>query len=105
MAAAFFNQLADPERARAISAGTRAGRDVDPKVREVMNEAGIDLGQPLSRQLNGCVAMAAGNLVTMDATTTSRSMPGSGPRIGRSGTRADRTWIACARSGTRSGAA
>ena len=36
MAAAFFNQLADPERARAISAGTRAGRSVDPKVREVM---------------------------------------------------------------------
>ena len=65
MAAAFFNQLADPERARAISAGTRAGRDVDPKVREAMTEAGIDLGQPLSRQLNGCVAMAAGNLVTM----------------------------------------
>lgn len=65
MAAAFFNRHADPERARAISAGTRAGRDVDPKVREAMKEAGIDLGQPLSRQLNGCVAMAAGNLVTM----------------------------------------
>jgi arsenate reductase len=65
MAAAFFNQLADPERARAISAGTRAGRSVDPEVREAMREAGIDLGEPLSRQLNGCVAMAAGNLVTM----------------------------------------
>ncbi|HYU42460.1 MAG TPA: arsenate reductase ArsC [Vicinamibacteria bacterium] len=65
MAAAFFNEIADPERARAISAGTRAGRTVDPKVREAMKEAGIDLGEPLSRQLNACVAMAAGNLVTM----------------------------------------
>jgi arsenate reductase len=63
MAAAFFNQLADPERARSPRPG--AGRAVDPKVREAMNEAGIDLGEPLPRQLNGSVATVAGNLVTM----------------------------------------
>jgi arsenate reductase len=65
MAAAFFNRLADPRQARAISAGTRAGRSVDPKVRESMGELGIDLGEALSRQLNPSVAMAAGHLVTM----------------------------------------
>jgi arsenate reductase len=65
MAAAFFNQLADPKRARAISAGPGAGRAVDPRVREAMREVGVDLGEPLSRQLNGAVATAAGNLVTM----------------------------------------
>ena len=32
MAAAFFNQLADPKKARAISAGTRPGAIVHPEV-------------------------------------------------------------------------
>jgi arsenate reductase len=65
MAAAFFNQLADPRLARAISAGTRAGRSVDPRVLESMREEGIDLGEALSRRLNPSLAMAAGHLVTM----------------------------------------
>ena len=65
MAAAFFNQIAHPSRARAISAGTRAARSVDPGVREAMREAGVDLGQGLSRRLNAPLAMASGHLVTM----------------------------------------
>ena len=43
MAAAFFNQLADPARARALSAGTTPGDRVHPEVVAVMREEGIDL--------------------------------------------------------------
>ena len=43
MAAAFFNALADPECARAISAGTQPAEHVHPEVVSVMQEAGFDL--------------------------------------------------------------
>ena len=43
MAAAFFNQLADPLQARAISAGTEPDLRVHPEVLEVMKEVGIDM--------------------------------------------------------------
>ena len=43
MAAAFFNTLANPARARAISAGTRPETAVHPEVVTVMQELGIDL--------------------------------------------------------------
>ena len=43
MAAAWFNQLADPTKARAISAGTEPGPQVHPEVREAMREVGIDI--------------------------------------------------------------
>ena len=44
MAAAWFNALADPAKARAISAGTEPGTRVHPEVLEAMREVGIDLG-------------------------------------------------------------
>ena len=40
MAAAFFNQLADPSKAQAVSAGTEPGTRVHPEVLEVMEEVG-----------------------------------------------------------------
>ena len=43
MAAAFFNALADPLKARALSAGTAPGERVYPQVVAVMQEEGIDL--------------------------------------------------------------
>ena len=43
MAAAFFNKLADPAKARALSAGTTPGERVYPEVVAVMQEEGIDL--------------------------------------------------------------
>ena len=46
MAAAFFNQLADPTKAEAISAGTEPGLRVHPEVLAVMLEAGVDLREP-----------------------------------------------------------
>lgn len=43
MAAAFLNKLADPTKARALSAGTSPGDRVHPEVVTVMQEEGIDL--------------------------------------------------------------
>jgi arsenate reductase len=65
MAAAFFNQLADPARVRAIAAGTRGGRSVDPQVIEAMREEGLDVGRALERRINLHLAMAAERVVTM----------------------------------------
>jgi len=65
MAAAFFNALADPHRARALSAGTRPGDRVHPEVVEVMREAGIDLSEARPRRLTEDLTRDAGLLVTM----------------------------------------
>ena len=43
MAAAFFDALADPAKARAVSAGTDPAAHVHPEVVAAMREAGIDL--------------------------------------------------------------
>jgi organic hydroperoxide reductase OsmC/OhrA len=43
MPAAFFNKLADPAKARAMSAGTAPGDRVYPDVVAVMQDEGIDL--------------------------------------------------------------
>ena len=61
MAAAFFNHLADPQKAKAISAGTEPGERVHPEVQAVMQEVGIDLSgakpQKLTEELaKGCTA-------------------------------------------------
>ncbi len=40
MAAAFFNAMADPQKAQAVSAGTRPGERVHPEVVAAMREAG-----------------------------------------------------------------
>lgn len=52
MAAAFFASLADPNRARAISAGTRPAEHVQPEVIEVMPEVGIDMSAKRPQQLS-----------------------------------------------------
>ena len=65
MAVAFFNQLADPQRARAISVGTAPSGSVDPKVIEAMREIGVDLSPSIPRRLNAPLAMAAGYLVNV----------------------------------------
>lgn len=43
MAAAFFNHLADPAKAEAISAGREPGPRLHPEVLSVIQEVGIDL--------------------------------------------------------------
>jgi arsenate reductase len=65
MAAALFNKLSDPTKARAISAGTEPGTRVHPEVVEVMREIGIDVSRTQPRMLTDEVAAQANILVTM----------------------------------------
>jgi arsenate reductase len=76
MAAAFFNQLADPARARAISAGTQPGDRVHPEVAEAMREAGIDLGSARPQLLTDDLARGAELLVTMGCGEACPAVPG-----------------------------
>ena len=65
MAAAFFNQLADSQKAHAISAGTEPGERVHPEVQSVMREVGIDLSQAKPQKLTEELARSAQLLITM----------------------------------------
>ncbi len=65
MAAAWFNQVADPGKARAISAGTQPSDHVHPVVVEAMKEKGIDLSKAEPRKLTPELAQGAACLVTM----------------------------------------
>jgi arsenate reductase (thioredoxin) len=65
MAAAFFNRRADPQRARAISAGTAPAARVHPEVVAAMQEAGIDLAAARPAQLTAELVRSADLLVTM----------------------------------------
>ena len=76
MAAAFFNELADPERARAISAGTQPADAVHPVVVEVMKEAGIDVSGHRPRRITPELAQDARLLVTMGCGDQCPVVPG-----------------------------
>ena len=76
MAAAFFNKLADPGRARALSAGTSPGSQVHPEVAEVMREAGVDLGGAVPRLLTPELAGEAQLLITMGCGDECPVVPG-----------------------------
>jgi protein-tyrosine-phosphatase len=65
MAAAFFNQLADPAMAQAISAGTEPGTRVHPEVQSMMQEVGIDLSNAKPQKLTEELARDAQLLITM----------------------------------------
>ncbi len=76
MAAAFFNALADPQKARALSAGTRPGERVHPEVVAVMAEVGIDLSRALPQRLTPELARGARLLVTMGCGEECPVVPG-----------------------------
>jgi arsenate reductase len=76
MAAAFFNALADPARARAISAGTEPGERVHPEVVAAMKEEGIDLSAARPRLLTAQLAAGASLLVTMGCGDACPVVPG-----------------------------
>ena len=65
MAAAFFNRLADPEKAEAVSAGTDPGLCVHPEVLAAMHEVVIDLSSAKPQKLTDELAREAQFLVTM----------------------------------------
>ena len=77
MAAAFFNRLADPARARAISAGTQPGERVHPEVVAVMKEVGVDLSGERPQRLTAELAGGASLLVTMGCGDECPVVPGA----------------------------
>lgn len=76
MAAAFFNQLADPAKARAVSAGTEPGPRVHPEVLEAMREVGIDLSNAQPQFLTEELARKASLLITMGCGEKCPYVPG-----------------------------
>ena len=76
MAAAFFNKLADPSKARALSAGTAPGDRVHPEVVSVMREQGIDLSTAKPQKLTDDLAANAQLLITMGCGDDCPYVPG-----------------------------
>ena len=76
ISAAFFNQLADPTKAHAISAGTQPAQYVHPVVVEVMREAGIDLSHAHPQKLTAELAQGAEMLITMGCGDECPFVPG-----------------------------
>ncbi len=76
MAAAFFNALADPSAARAVSAGTEPAASVHPAVEQVMREVGIELGDTRLRALTGDLVARADVLITMGCGASCPVVPG-----------------------------
>lgn len=77
MAAAFFNRLADPGRAKAVSAGTTPAQRVHPEVAQVMRESGIDLTGAKPQLLTTELAAGTRLLVTMGCGEECPYIPGS----------------------------
>jgi arsenate reductase len=76
MAAALFNAEADPEKARAVSAGTEPGPRVHPEVVEAMKELGIDMAGIQPRKLTDDLARGSSLLVTMGCGEACPHVPG-----------------------------
>lgn len=76
IAAAFFNELADPTLARGISAGTKPAESVHPEVVLAMKKVGIDLGEARPRKLTWDMASEAHLLVTMGCGDRCPVVPG-----------------------------
>jgi arsenate reductase len=77
MAAAWFNRLADPAKARALSAGTNPGDRVHPEVVAAMREEGIDLEGAQPRRLTPGLAAGAELLITMGCGDECPYIPGA----------------------------
>lgn len=76
MAAAFFNQMAAPTKAQAVSAGTNPGERVHPEVLAAMKEVGIDLSDATPRKLTDEMADEADMLITMGCGEQCPYVPG-----------------------------
>lgn len=76
MAAAWLDRLADPAKARGVSAGTAPGARVHPEVVAAMNEVGIDLSAEQPKLLTDALARTAALLVTMGCGEACPVVPG-----------------------------
>lgn len=76
MAAAWFNALADPAKARAEAAGTQPGPRVHPEVVAAMKDVGVDLSGRAPQLLTAELAAGAALLVTMGCGEQCPYVPG-----------------------------
>jgi arsenate reductase len=76
MAAAWFNLLANGQKARAISAGTQPGAHVHPEVLAAMAEVGVDLRDAQPQKLTDELAAGATLLITMGCGEQCPYVPG-----------------------------
>jgi arsenate reductase len=76
MSAAFFNHFVDPQRARAISAGTHPAEYVHPVVVDAMREVHIDLSNARPQKLTAELAQNAEMLITMGCGDECPYVPG-----------------------------
>ena len=76
MAAAWLDHLADPAKARAVSAGTHPGTRVHPEVADAMREVGIELEGRTPQLLTDELARSATMLVTMGCGEQCPVVPG-----------------------------
>jgi arsenate reductase len=77
IAAALFNELADPAKARAISAGTNPADRVHPDVVALMLERGLDLTGHQPQKLTPALAAGAQLLITMGCGDECPIVPGT----------------------------
>jgi arsenate reductase (thioredoxin) len=76
MAAAWLNHLANPAKARALSAGTEPGTRVHPEVVAAMGEVGLDLAGAQPGKLTEDLARGATLLITMGCGEACPVVPG-----------------------------
>jgi arsenate reductase len=77
MARAFFEQLAEPGKARALSAGTQPAERVHPEVVTAMAELGLDVSQARPQRLTAELAQGASVLITMGCGDECPFIPGA----------------------------
>jgi arsenate reductase len=76
MAAAWFNELVDPAKAKGISAGTEPGTRVHPEVVTAMGEVGINLTDGKPQFLSDDLAKTSSLLITMGCGEACPHIPG-----------------------------
>jgi arsenate reductase (thioredoxin) len=76
MAEALFNLHADPNKARAVSAGTNPAAHVHPSVVETMRDLGSDLRARVPQRLTEDLAREAHWLITMGCGDQCPVVPG-----------------------------
>lgn len=76
MAAAWFNALADHDKAQGVSAGTEPGTRVHPEVVQAMREVGIELEGVQPRKLTDELAAQSSLLITMGCGEACPYVPG-----------------------------
>ncbi len=76
MAAAWFNALASPDKAKGISAGTEPGTRIHPEVLAAMREVGVDLSHAQPQLLTDELAQTADVLITMGCGEACPTIPG-----------------------------